>query len=221
MTKPLVSVAAMMLVEDGKIQLTDPVSKFLPAFKGQQVSVAQRRCRFARSPTRGPGRPRDDGAGPAAPHRGARLRRDHAEHPGQATPIPRPASTAASRLRLARPDARRAGRAARQGAARASARHGLGIQPRVRRARAAWSRRRPASGSATSWRSGCSSRLKMNDTAFCVPAGQDGRLAEPLDNRSASGAAEQADRRVARSRGTIPAAPVACRPRPTTCASPR
>jgi CubicO group peptidase (beta-lactamase class C family) len=31
MTKPLVSVAAMMLVEDGRIQLTDPVGKFLPA----------------------------------------------------------------------------------------------------------------------------------------------------------------------------------------------
>ena len=30
MTKPIVSVAAMMLVEEGKIQLTDPVSKFLP-----------------------------------------------------------------------------------------------------------------------------------------------------------------------------------------------
>jgi CubicO group peptidase (beta-lactamase class C family) len=40
MTKPLVSVAAMMLVEEGTIQLTDPVSKFLPVFKGQQVSVA-------------------------------------------------------------------------------------------------------------------------------------------------------------------------------------
>jgi CubicO group peptidase (beta-lactamase class C family) len=40
MTKPLVSVAAMMLVEDGVIQLTDPVSKFLPAFKDMQVSVA-------------------------------------------------------------------------------------------------------------------------------------------------------------------------------------
>jgi len=40
MTKPLVSVAAMLLVEDGVIQLTDPVSKFLPAFKDMQVSVA-------------------------------------------------------------------------------------------------------------------------------------------------------------------------------------
>ena len=41
MTKPLVSVAAMMLVEDGKIELSDPVSKFLPALKQLQVSVAQ------------------------------------------------------------------------------------------------------------------------------------------------------------------------------------
>jgi CubicO group peptidase (beta-lactamase class C family) len=48
MSKPLVSVAAMMLVEDGKIQLTDPVSKFLPAFKGQQVSVARTDPEFAR-----------------------------------------------------------------------------------------------------------------------------------------------------------------------------
>ena len=31
MTKPIVSVAAMMLVEEGRIQLTDPVSKYLPA----------------------------------------------------------------------------------------------------------------------------------------------------------------------------------------------
>jgi CubicO group peptidase (beta-lactamase class C family) len=48
MTKPLVSVAAMMLVEDGKIQLTDPVAKFLPAFKGQRVSVARVDAEFAR-----------------------------------------------------------------------------------------------------------------------------------------------------------------------------
>jgi CubicO group peptidase (beta-lactamase class C family) len=39
MTKPWTSVAAMMLVEDGSIQLTDPVSKYLPTFKGLQVSV--------------------------------------------------------------------------------------------------------------------------------------------------------------------------------------
>ena len=39
MTKPLVSTALMMLVEEGKVQLTDPVSKFLPSFKDPMVSV--------------------------------------------------------------------------------------------------------------------------------------------------------------------------------------
>jgi CubicO group peptidase (beta-lactamase class C family) len=37
MTKPIVSVAAMMLVEDGRLQLTDPVAKWLPAFKDVKV----------------------------------------------------------------------------------------------------------------------------------------------------------------------------------------
>ncbi|MBI1394357.1 MAG: serine hydrolase [Betaproteobacteria bacterium] len=41
MTKPLVSVGAMILVEEGKMQLTDPVSKFLPAFREMRVSVAK------------------------------------------------------------------------------------------------------------------------------------------------------------------------------------
>src|SRR5712692_10871049 len=40
MTKPLASVAAMMLVEDGAIQLTDPLSKYLSGFDKLQVSVA-------------------------------------------------------------------------------------------------------------------------------------------------------------------------------------
>jgi CubicO group peptidase (beta-lactamase class C family) len=39
MTKPFASVAAMMLVEDGKILLSDPVSKYLPKLKSLQVSV--------------------------------------------------------------------------------------------------------------------------------------------------------------------------------------
>jgi CubicO group peptidase (beta-lactamase class C family) len=39
MTKPLVSVAAMILVEEGRLQLTDPVAKYLPAFASLQVSV--------------------------------------------------------------------------------------------------------------------------------------------------------------------------------------
>ena len=39
MTKPLTSVAIMMLVEEGKIQLNEPISLYLPEFKGVQVGV--------------------------------------------------------------------------------------------------------------------------------------------------------------------------------------
>jgi CubicO group peptidase (beta-lactamase class C family) len=42
MTKPLVTVAALTLMEEGAIQLTDPVSKFLPLLKRMQVSVPQK-----------------------------------------------------------------------------------------------------------------------------------------------------------------------------------
>ena len=41
MTKPFTSVAAMILVEDGKMTLADPVSKYLPALEKLQVSVAK------------------------------------------------------------------------------------------------------------------------------------------------------------------------------------
>src|SRR5713226_9759386 len=43
MSKPIASVAAMMLVEDGKLKLDDPVSKFIPAFAGIKVGVEKRR----------------------------------------------------------------------------------------------------------------------------------------------------------------------------------
>ena len=39
MTKPITSVAAMMLVEEGRLVLTDPVSKFLPPLAKLEVSV--------------------------------------------------------------------------------------------------------------------------------------------------------------------------------------
>lgn len=39
MSKPITSVAAMMLVEDGKLKLDDPVSKYLPEFKEMHVGV--------------------------------------------------------------------------------------------------------------------------------------------------------------------------------------
>jgi CubicO group peptidase (beta-lactamase class C family) len=48
MTKPLVSVAAVMLMEDGKLVLTDPVSRHLPAFAKLQVSAPRADSTFGR-----------------------------------------------------------------------------------------------------------------------------------------------------------------------------
>jgi CubicO group peptidase (beta-lactamase class C family) len=39
MSKPIVTVAAMMLVEEGKLQIGDPVSHYLPELKGMKVGV--------------------------------------------------------------------------------------------------------------------------------------------------------------------------------------
>jgi CubicO group peptidase (beta-lactamase class C family) len=38
-SKPVTAVAVMMLVEEGKIRLTDPVSRFIPEFKGMKVAM--------------------------------------------------------------------------------------------------------------------------------------------------------------------------------------
>jgi len=42
MTKPIVSVAAMILVEEGKLSLSDPVSRYLPEFKNMKVGVEKK-----------------------------------------------------------------------------------------------------------------------------------------------------------------------------------
>src|SRR6266581_5315924 len=42
MSKPIASVAAMMLVEEGKLKLDDPVSKFIPAYADIKVGVEKR-----------------------------------------------------------------------------------------------------------------------------------------------------------------------------------
>ncbi|MFO0814716.1 MAG: serine hydrolase domain-containing protein [Gemmatales bacterium] len=39
MTKPITSVAVMILVDDGKLKVTDPLSTYLPEFKNQKVLV--------------------------------------------------------------------------------------------------------------------------------------------------------------------------------------
>ena len=43
MSKPVAGVAILMLMEDGKVRLNDPVSKFIPEFKGMKVAVTQDR----------------------------------------------------------------------------------------------------------------------------------------------------------------------------------
>jgi len=41
MTKPVIGVAIMMMVEEGKLHLNDPVSRYIPEFRGMKVGVAQ------------------------------------------------------------------------------------------------------------------------------------------------------------------------------------
>jgi CubicO group peptidase (beta-lactamase class C family) len=57
MTKPVVGVAILMMIEDGKVRLTDPISRFIPEFKELKVAVAQ--------PSQGQGGAR--GAAPTPP----------------------------------------------------------------------------------------------------------------------------------------------------------
>jgi CubicO group peptidase (beta-lactamase class C family) len=39
MTKPVVGVATLMMIEEGKVRLTDPISRFIPEFKNIKVGV--------------------------------------------------------------------------------------------------------------------------------------------------------------------------------------
>jgi CubicO group peptidase (beta-lactamase class C family) len=55
MTKPVTGVAILMLVEEGKVRLSDPVSRFIPEFKDTKVAVAK---------------PGPEGAAPASTGRG-------------------------------------------------------------------------------------------------------------------------------------------------------
>jgi CubicO group peptidase (beta-lactamase class C family) len=41
MTKPVVSAAILMMVEEGRIRLNDPVSRYIPEFRGMKVAMAQ------------------------------------------------------------------------------------------------------------------------------------------------------------------------------------
>ncbi|MGO9471574.1 MAG: serine hydrolase domain-containing protein [Isosphaeraceae bacterium] len=58
MTKPITSVAVMMLAEQGKLDLSDPVSLFLPEFKFMKVAMARSRV-DAKAAGTNPGEPRE------------------------------------------------------------------------------------------------------------------------------------------------------------------
>ena len=78
MTKPLTSTAIMMLYEEGRFQLDDPISKFIPAFANPRVYAGGSRGKIEL----GAGRARDHLPRPAHPHLGPDLRL-HGEQPGR------------------------------------------------------------------------------------------------------------------------------------------
>ena len=51
MSKPVTAVAVMMMLEEGKLRLTDPVSRFIPEFKGMKVAVPKPGFEAAAAPT--------------------------------------------------------------------------------------------------------------------------------------------------------------------------
>ncbi|MBY0257463.1 serine hydrolase [Methylobacterium sp.] len=54
MTKPLTSVAVMMLYEEGRFQLDDPITRFLPEFSDLRVLTGGNRAKFESEPARRP-----------------------------------------------------------------------------------------------------------------------------------------------------------------------
>jgi CubicO group peptidase (beta-lactamase class C family) len=54
MTKPLTSVAVMMLYEEGRFQLDDPVARFLPEFSAMRVASGGNRARIETEPAQRP-----------------------------------------------------------------------------------------------------------------------------------------------------------------------
>jgi CubicO group peptidase (beta-lactamase class C family) len=54
MSKPVTAVAVMMMLEEGKLRLNDPVSRFIPEFKSAKVAVARPGARGGAAPPAGP-----------------------------------------------------------------------------------------------------------------------------------------------------------------------
>ena len=157
MTKPVTSVAAMMLYEEGAFELNDPVARYLPAFADARVYSGG----AGPEPVTAPGHRADPDLAPADPHRRAHLRLP--PRPPRRRHLP------GRRLRVGQPAGPGPGRGLRRlGAAAAAvpARHRVELLRRHRRARAGWSRSSPARRSTASSPSASSARSGMTDTGF-------------------------------------------------------
>ena len=84
MTKPMVSVAIMMLHDEGKLLLSDPIGKYLPQARQHAGGRHQDRRRRQVDRRDGAGQAAADHPGPAAAHGGLPLRRPQRHRGAQA-----------------------------------------------------------------------------------------------------------------------------------------
>ena len=119
MTKPIVSVAAIMLMEEGKLTLADPVSRYIPAFADTKVAVEKKNddgtVEYVQEPQTRPMTVQD-----LLRHTSGLTYGAVGANTVQAV-LPRPEGE------RPQPDQRRDGRQARQAVAGLPARHDLGI----------------------------------------------------------------------------------------------
>ena len=114
MTKPITCVAAMMLVEQGKLGLDDPVAKYLPELKEMRVlgdAKDDKGDAIATVPASAP----DHGPSPARPYLGVRLRHPGRRPAAEAELCPGRRARAIAGSLARREDDRRSSSRARQG----------------------------------------------------------------------------------------------------------
>jgi len=72
MTKPVTSVALMMMVEEGKVRINDPVSRYIPEFKNLKVAVPEQAAARGETPAAAGGQRGGAGGGGGRGGRGGR-----------------------------------------------------------------------------------------------------------------------------------------------------
>ena len=151
MTKPVTVAAAMALVEEGKLSLTDPVAKWLPELADMRVL------------RRSAGTAGQDRAGPPADHD---RRSDDAPQRAGVRVLGAAAAGLGIRQVVAAPGSGPLAGRVGQAAAGASARRSAHLQPRHRRARHRVVADRGQAAAPTCWRSGSSSRSACPTPGF-------------------------------------------------------